>query len=79
METLWQKIGSRKFLSALGAALVAIGMFMQGQIDAIALITTLSGLAIGWGAIEGSVDIARARADGDARAAAAAAVALSSS
>lgn len=41
MDTLKQKLSSRKFIAYLGAVLVVLGSFAQGLIDSTALITGL--------------------------------------
>lgn len=61
MQTLVQKISSRKFLFTLGAVLVALGLFLQGQLDAVGLVTTLTTLVVGYNVAEATVDAARER------------------
>ena len=61
MDTLKQKLASRRFLFALGAVLTLVGTFLQDKIDATAFVTGLVG-AIGlYQTSEAVVDAARAQ------------------
>lgn len=58
-ENLMQRLTSRKFLFALGSAVIAGIQFAQGAIDANAFVTALVVLSAAYGAAEGIADAGR--------------------
>jgi len=60
MEQDWKdKFTSRKFWMAIVAAVVAIGNFILGNIDANAMVAALTAISVGYGVSEGIADAGR--------------------
>lgn len=57
MRTVWQKLGSRKFLLTAGAFIVCVTMAANGEITWAQAIYTLVPLVLGYLGIEGALDI----------------------
>lgn len=54
-----QKLGSRKLLAAVGAALAVVGAMLQGSVTPGDAINSLVSIVIAYLAAEGAVDVAR--------------------
>lgn len=58
-DILIEKLTSRKFLFALGTAVIAVIQFAQGSIDANTLVAALTALTAAYGVSEGIADHGR--------------------
>jgi hypothetical protein len=59
MQDFAQRFTSRKFLFALGSAVIAVIQFLQGNIDANMLVIALGGLTAAYNVGEGIADAGR--------------------